>query len=278
MDLHDAATYFDDDPVTDGYTGDELFDAQTSSYDDSSADGATSRRRVISLAPDETIPTRRVLLIYGERWLVGNGSLDGFLGSEIRQHFVLKKATDLLALLTPSQAIAASAGTPVYAHKAYFKEVVNSLTDSEYDSQFNIFVAPGETAAKGSFFRDADGRLYHTRNDYLPVEGLRVCQADILDSDARNSAVFDGTTINQVTEVVTGSTTTVNSIWLDMPKFYRFRGMTDDQVQKGDIAVFVPTTLTPVTNQTFTLLSRKWRVLTVQSQIDCWAIHARSAS
>lgn len=278
MDLHDAATYFDDDPVVDGYTGAALFHAQSSSFDDSSSDGATARRRVLSLGPGIVMPTRRVLSLYGERWLVGNGSVDGFQGEAIRQHFVMKKATDLMALLTPGEALAAAAGTSVYVHKAYFKEVVNTLVDAEYDSQFNIFIAPGEPAAKASFFRDADGRLYHVRNDYLPVEGLRVCQSDILDTGARNDAVFDGGTVDPVTEARTGGSPTVSSIWLDMPKFYRFRAMSDDRIQPGDIAVFVPTSITPVQGQTFTLLGRKWRVVTVQAEEDCWAIHARSGA
>ncbi len=277
MDLYSAATYFDNDPVLDGYTGASLFDAQASSYDDSKSDGSTARRRVLSVAPGISMPTRRVVSMYGERWLIGSGALDGFQGDVIRQHYVSKKVTNLLALLTPSQALAASAGTPVYAQCMYYKDVVNTLTDSEYDTQWNIFVAPGEAAAKGSFFRDENSRLYRVRNDYLPVEGLRVCQSDMLDTDARNTATFDGGTYNPVTEAWSGSTTAVNSIWLDMPKFYRYRGTSDVKVEQGDIAVFVPTSITPKLNQTFTLLSKKWRVVSLQSEVDCWAIHARGA-
>jgi len=275
--IHDAARYFDNDPVTDGYTGAVLFNAQTASFDDSNSDGATLRRRVLSLAPGLSIPTRRVISMYGDRWLVGTGTPDGFLGSVIRQHFGMKRVTDNMTLYTPNQAVALSGGTAVYAHKFYFRDVVNNLTEAEFDTFWNIFVAPGEAAAKGSFFRDADGRFYRVRNDYLPVEGLRVCQSDTLDAAARTTAVFNTGSYNPITDSVSAGTTTVNCIKLEPPKFYRFRYVSDPKLEPGDLCIFVPGSFAATTGQTFTMDGRKWRVLGVETELDAKALHVRLA-
>jgi hypothetical protein len=275
MKLANAAIYFDNDPFLDGYTGTSLFSGQTASYDDSSSDGATIRRRVLSVAPSVTMPTRRVVSLYGDRWLVGTGTPDGFQGSVIRQHFSMKRVTDLMAVLTPAQALSAASGTPAYTQKMYFKDTVNSLTDAEYDTFWNVYLAPSETVVKGTFLRDASSVLYRVRGTYLPPEGLRVAQADELDSDAVKSCVFNTGAYNPTTDAFAAGSSTVSCIWLDMPKLFRFRHVSEAGMQAGDRAVLVPTSVTPVPNMVFTMDSLRWRVLSVQAELDAWVVHAR---
>lgn len=277
MDLHDVASFFDNDPVYDGYTGAFLFNVQAASFNDSTSDGATNRRRIFSMAPDVVIPTRRVLSLYGDRWLVGVGTPDGFGGSVIRQQFNAKRATDLVAVLTPAQALAAAVGTSAYVQKMYFKDVVNSITDSEYDAQWNVFISPTETAAKGTFLRDGSGRLYRVRNDYLPTEGLRVLQSDELDTDALQACVFDTGTKNPITEVVTAGTTALTCIQVDISKMYRFRHLSDGQIQPGDVALFIPTSLTLKQGMRFTMAGARWQVMHFQAEIDAQVAQVRRA-
>ena len=201
MELHQAALYFDRDPFYDGYTTAFLFKGQTASFDDSSADGATIRRRVLSLAPGLSIPFRRVVSLYDEKWIIGQGTPDGFDGREIRQNFVMKKATDLFSIVTPTELLANAIGVQAYGQKLYYKDTVNNLTDSEYDTQWNIFLAPTEPAQQGMFLRGEDGRVYRIRNDYVPAEGLRVNQSDVLDRDSFPVAIFNTGVYNPVTEV-----------------------------------------------------------------------------
>jgi hypothetical protein len=277
MDLHDAAVFFDNDPVLDGYSGAYLFDAQVASFDDSSSDGATNRRRVLSTGPDVTIPTRRVVSIHGDRWIVGTGTPDGFLGDVIRQHFNTKRATDLMALLTPAQALAAAAGTAAYAQRMYLKDTINALTDSEYDAQWNIFLAPGEPASKGTFLRDANARLYRVRNDYVPTEGLRILESDELDADAVRACTFSTGTFDPITETMSAGSSTVNCIAVDTPKFFRFRHVSDERIQPGDMALFVPAAITLKQGATFTMAGVLWRAMSVQPEIDAQVAHVRIA-
>lgn len=277
MDLSDASVYFDEDPVYDGYTGTFLFKAQVASFDDAQSDGATNRRRVLSTGPGVALPTRRVVNLYGDRWLVGNSTTDGFYGEVVRQHQAMKRVTDSMTLLTPGQLLTNAAGVSLYAHKYYFSDIAGAMDSAEIDTFWNIFVAPGEAAAKGSFFKDGNARLYRVRNDYLPVECLRVCQSDTLDPAALVSVTWGTGTYDPVNDTVSGSTTVVNAVVLDTPKFYRFRFVSDPTNVKGDVAVFVPTTLTPKAGDSFTMGGVKWRAVTVQAELDAWAVHARRA-
>lgn len=277
MDIADAATFFDDDPVYDAYTGLLLFYGQTASFDDSSSDGATNRRRVLSVAPDIVMPTRGGLKLYSDLWIVGTGTPDGFQGDPVRRHFSMKRVTNLAALLTPTEALAASVGTPVYIHKHYFKEVVNAGTSADVDNYWNVFIPPGEAASRGSFLRLEDDTLLRVRNDYLPVEGLRVLQSDQLDVGARTTAVFRTGTLNRATDTVSSGTSTVNAIVIEPSKFYRFEHMSEPAIQKGDMTVFVPTTITPRVDQQFAMSGKNWRVLYTVAENGCWALLARLA-
>lgn len=275
MDLLDASVYFDDDPVYDGYTAAFLFNAQVSSFNDSRSDGATDRRRILSVGPGLSLPTRQVVQFYSDYWVVGTGTPDGFYGEVARQHFNMKRATDLMSLLTPAQALTGAAGTSVWVHKLYFKDTANGITDSEADTYWNVFIAPGEAAAKGSFFKDATGRLYRVRNDYVESEGLRICASDSLEPNAFQTVVWGTGTFDPINDTISAGTVTANAIIFETEKFYRFKFESDASLQKGDTTVFVPTILAPKQGDQFTLLGKRWRALDVQAELDCWAVHAR---
>lgn len=275
MDLAAASTFFDEDPVSDGYTGTFLFYGQTASFDDSNSDGATNRRRVLSVGPTVVAPARRVIEMYGDRWIMGVGTPDGWMGEVVRQHFSMKRATDLVAVLTPGQALAAAAGTATYIHKHYFKESVNTQTNADLDTFWNVFIAPGEAAERGTILRFADGTLFRVRNEYLPVEGLRVLQSDQLEAGCLTTASFDTGTFDPITETRTAGTAVVAALQIEPSKFYNYRHLSDPHTSKGDLMVFVPTSLTPKSNAIFVMDGQRWRVVTVQAEMDAWAIHAR---
>lgn len=277
MDLHDAAAYFDDDPVLDGYTGALLFYGQSSSFDASKSDGSTFRRRSLSVAPGITLPPRQVLSIFGERWVAGYGTPDGFAGEPIRTSFNLKHVTDNLSILTPAEALAAAVGTQTWVHKIYLREQVNSQTDSEYDPQWNIFLSPNEAVSKGTFFRAADGTLYRTREEYMSIEGLRVAVSDQLDEPLL-SATFKGGVFDAVQDKFTGADTVVNAILLDISKLYRLRERSDGALAPGDIAVLVPNSVGAKTGSRFTLAGREWIVRSAQPELDATMLHARGAT
>lgn len=281
MKLSSAARFFDKDPVYDSYTGEELFRCQFSSFDDSQSSGATSRRRVLSTAPQYTLPTRRAVTIYDEVWVGGDSHLETFKGKPIRYSANLKKSSGLYNLLTPAQACLSATGVQAYGHGRYLKDTIDSTTSSEYDPFWNVFLSITETVTKGMFMR-LGSTLYRVRSRYITDDQYLLAQVDELDASCLRSATF---TQNGAYNIALDSFPVVSvatpAIVLDMPKFYRLRDGAEDYEKAGDITVFIPqSALTPVVNAVFTMPNaegtmKSWRVVTVNDELDAWALHVR---
>lgn len=276
MNLEKAALYFDRTPVYDGYSGEYLWRCQFSSFNDANAIGSTSVRRVLSIAPGLAIPERKVIQIFNDRWLVGDGNPDSWNGEPIRQSFNIRKSNFSAEILTPAQACLSQAGTQVYVQRAYFKDTVNPLTDADYDPFWNVFVAPGEAVAKGTFFR-IGSQLLRVRSAYLPVENLRIAQSDEVDVGPV-AAVFSTGAYNPVTDsTATGGISTF-VLMFDFTKAYRYLTQASDRVAAGDMNALVPSSaLTPVAGQLVGIAGVTWRILTVDTEADCRLLHLRRA-
>lgn len=276
MRMKDAAKRFNDALATDAYTGDELFFCAFTSYDDHAASGATARRRVLSLPEGVPIPVRSAIDLYSEIWLVGAGSADSFGGSVIRMAYAMRKTTDLAKLGTPAQAILNTAPTQAFVQKQYFKDTFDPTTESDSSISWNVFFSPHEDVPIGSFIVTSDLSL-RVRKTYLPVEGLRVAECDELDPDAFETAIFiENGTYNSTTDTYSTTAVTTPVFVLDYNKLYHLHTAGDAPYVAGDLAVLVPkTALTPVTGAQLTMRNTSWRVLTVQSELDCWLLHIR---
>lgn len=276
MRLKAAAVYFDDTPVADGYTGAFLWQCQFSSFNDANAVGSTSTRRILSIAPGLALPARRVVKIFDDRWLVGDGNPDSWKASQIRQSFNMKKATTLAAILTPAQACLGAAGITAYAQQIYFKDSVNTLNNADYDPFWNFFFAPGEPVGKGSYLR-AGSQLYRVRSSYLPLEDLRICQSDEVDAGPL-TAVFATGAYDPLSDSVSGGTVTTSVLMMDFTKAYNYLTQASDRVAAGDMNALVPAAaLTPETGKTVTIAGEVWRILTKSVEGDCWLLHLRRA-
>lgn len=279
MKLKNAARYFDNDTVTDGYTGAVLFKAQFSSFDGASPDGSFNRRRTVSVAPGIAPAPRRVVSVQGTRWVMGELVIDSFKDRAIRQTSAAKEVTDLFSLLTPAQAALKSPGTTLYGHRQYFKDTVNSLTDSNYDPQYEVFFAITESLKAGYFLKSANQYL-HIRSLQFANEGFWVAVSDELAlspaSDAEVTAAFAGT-YDPLTETAgTGVTTT--GVMLDMYKLYNFNTEADPRNQAGDMSLIVAkSAVTPSDNQIITIGGVKWRNIRFTSYHDAWNVQIRRA-
>lgn len=276
MRLKAAATFFDDTPVYDGYTGAFLWKCQFSSFNDANAVGSTSTRRILSIAPGLALPARRVVKIFDDRWLVGDGNPDSWKGEQIRQSFNMKKATSLATVLTPAQACLAQAGTEAYCQQIYFKDSINSQNNADYDPFWNFFFAPGEAVGKGSFLR-AGGKVYRVRSAYLPLEDLRICQSDEVDAGPL-TAVFATGAYNSITDTVAAGSVTTSVLMMDFTKAYSYLTQASERQAAGDMNALVPASaLTPEVGKRVTISGVTWKILSKDVEGDCWLLHLRRA-
>lgn len=276
--LTDVAKHFDDIPVTDGYTGAFLFNAQFSTFRESGTDSSVSERRIMSMAPGLSAPARGVICALGEYSLIGFGVQDGIFGGSIRQSLWTRRVTDTFTKLTPGQAALASTGTDFKGHKAYLKDTVNGATNSEYDPFWDISAAPYEGLAKGDFLK-AGSTYYRVRSAHLDLSGLTIASSDELDSGARVSVTFSGTgAYAPITDTYATGTTTTYGMLLDRYKWYEQLTQADRQSLAGDMTLSVATSaVTPVIGKECTIASRTWKILNVTAFSDAWELHIRRA-
>lgn len=276
MDLVDASSYFDQDEVRDGYTHSLLFWGHTLPHDDHTSSGATARRRTLVTSPETVAPARRVVLINGEYWLVGNSNPDSFQGEVTRLNFGLKKSSGLARLLTPAEAALKAPGRTLHIQREYFRDVANAQTDSEWDTMWNVFCPFNEPAAKGMFLRLGTS-LMRIRNLYSSVDEFKVAEADELDADALQRIEFiKKAKPNLVTGAQASESVFVDAIQIDFPKSYSFRLESEAKGEPGDKAVIVAKqSVTPAVGAGFTMAGASWRVMSVVSSGDSWMLHAR---
>ena len=273
---HSAAIFFDREVVRDGYTGAVLFKAQIKNFNDSSSTGATLRRRVLSTAPTNSLPARGCIQLGNLRWIGGLGLMDTFQGRDIRHTYNIRVGSSLFDILSPANACTgATAAFPAYAYEEFFKDNQDTGVTSSYDTFWNIFLSPSEPVAVGTFLRSG-GRLLRVRQTYINAEELRVAESDELDADWSQMVVFSDLGVyDPVTDTYSSTTISVKAIQMDSFKLYKWRAEAEAQKKPGDRTVIVPTTVTPVVGSSFTMVGRAWRVLSVQPEIDAWALHAR---
>ena len=271
-----SAQRFSNTPVYDAYTGALLYYGRLAAHDDHSSSGATSRRRTLTTDPATAAPARAAVLTLGEHWLVGTSNVDQYKGVDIRRSYDLKKATDLANMLSPAEACLASDGTQAYVRREWYRDQLDAVTSSEYDTMWNVFIAAGELPARGKYIRTSDG-LLRIRNSYLAQELLWIAECDQLDGPPL-AATWLAKVPNPITQKDTEVPTAVNVIRLDMAKFYRYEVQSDSSYAPGDTVFMLPKTQgTPKVGDNISIAGTKYRVITVKTELDAWALKSRLA-
>lgn len=281
MKLASAAVYFDRDSVYDAYTSALLFKAQFASYDGSQPDGSFSRRRTISVGPSIVHPTRSVVDVHGEKWIVGEFVTDGFFDKPIRKTASAKLVTDLFTFVSPGTAALGGAGTTsAYGQANYFKDTVNTPTTSDYSPQYEITFGSNEVVPDEYFLRSPTD-LYHVRTVYTALEGFQVATADLIGVTEYGenkfvTVVFSGG-VDPVTELPsTGVTTT--GILLYSYKLYYYATEADPKNNQGDKTLIVAqSAVTPENGASITVDGEPYRIFSVNEYHDSWNLHVRRA-
>jgi hypothetical protein len=271
-----VASYFNNDPVYDAYTGAYLFNCHSKANTDQTSAGATIRRRSMTTTVDTAAPARGVITLLGEPWLMGNSTVDSFQGVEIRRIWDIKRGTSSMSMLTPAEACADADGTLVYAQKELYRDSGNPKAYSDWDPLWGVSVASIEAAGvRGKFLREGSA-LYRVRGVYAEVNGLSVLEADEFDIDARQDATFITGALNLVTDKFDEVSTTLPVVQADSLKFYRYRAQVEADNQPGDRVVFVAAaSIAPQPNSELTMMGERWRVLTTIVEQDARVLRVR---
>jgi hypothetical protein len=279
MKLKQVSRFFDTCPVYDAYSGATLFKIQTSTFLESSAEGSTAARRVISLDPSLNVPAHSCILALGQIWIAGASNPDEWKGSAIRKAYWTKLATDNFNLLSPGQAALSSTGQAIFGSKAYLRDALNGGTDSQLDPVWDISLSADSTAQRGYFLKSAN-TLYRVRVSYQDVDGFRTCQSDEVDEPVTNVTFTTNSTYNPVSDSYDPTYIATTAVTLDYAKTYVKTSAADIKSEVGDLCMVVSKSAATVsTGQALEIMTGKfkgaWRVLAALSEHDAWNLHIR---
>ena len=281
MRLLNAAKTFNQDSVSDGYSGAFLFKAQFASYDAAAMGGNFQRRRTVSTVPSSSPAARRVVSVQGVRWVMGELQLDSYKDKPIRQSCSAKIVTDLFSLRSPAQAALRGTGIrDIYGSAEYTKHTTNTQTTSEYASFYEVTMGSVENIQTGCFLRSPT-RYLHIRNVQIMPEGFVTLACDEISLDSSSVKNCEVTVtlagaFDPITETEAAGTD-VTGILVEMYQLYEYHTQSIDTTKSGDMSLILANTVTVTAGQLITLNSQAWRVINFTPYLDAWNVHIRRA-
>ena len=300
MKLANAAKYFDRVSMADAYTGTAMpYKVQFSTFEETDPDGSVARRRTMSMAPGLTLPTRRVVSLLGEIWLLGEPSADAVFDKVIRQTVPMRRVTNLAQALTPGQMVAASTGLAIYGRLEQVKNTVDMATSSDYFPFFTLTLAGADFKNLNSdwaqvpgFFRIEDGTLFRCRTSYPAEDGMTVVEADLIDRYGLTQAQVTTGAYDPVTDTFAGTTSTFQTLVMPTHQLYR-RKAEAEKFKPEDLTVLVRfadypapkvgtplqiripdfNSAAPAPNAPFSPV----QIVGITLEADCWNLHVRRA-
>lgn len=274
MRLAAAASYFDDQILTDAY-GTATIRGQFDLFDDSKRDGVSTRRRILSVAPDTVIPARRALRFDGYVWLVGSGNPDYFGASAIRRKYVLHEADGLAQIRTLAEFLSGVAGLSAYAALEWVKAIKEIDESSELTDMMSVVLASTESPP-GLGILTLSGKHYLLREPHESSAGFMAVLVEEVKEPAIEVGSFTGRTYEPVSDTWTGASAPVSFLRLRWQSHFRYLSQRTPTYQAGDdVLVCLQSAATPKANDRITLSDGAWQVISARPEGGCWSLHAR---
>jgi hypothetical protein len=277
MRLLSVARKFDTLVARDAY-GSSTFMAQFEPLSFSKVDGVAIKKRQISVAPGVQMPSRGVMAIDDQVYLVGDGAPDYHNGAPIRVSYVIQGATGLANLHSIASAIAQTAPVTAYAALVFSKYMPEANDNSRYPPQYQVFLAGSESAPADSLIQ-LDGKWFLVKQSYISTSGLRIALANELDEPAFETVTYGDRTYDPVTDTYSASNSSVRVLRVKWSEHFHYLTKADETYQRGDIQVMALKTAMPsvAPSDLLTLSDGVWRVLSVQDEGTTVSLHMRRA-
>lgn len=277
MNLGLAAGFFDSVPVADGYTGQTLFNAQLEPYDDSRRDSVQSGRRILATRPDVVAPSRGVVGIGADRWILGQRNPDWFQGVEIRSKYVMAQADGLATLGSIQEHLAGSGTVQAYYSKSWVKDSKDIEESSARTGVYHFYMARSETVEPGDMIV-SEGQTYIVQQSYITTLGMIAAEADQLGA-ALVSATLTPVTYNVVTEAeVVGTAITASALSLRWQSHFRYLSESSPKFNPGDSVVVMRATgvPAPTTSDNLQVNGTDYRILAAHLEDSLWKMHVEA--
>lgn len=276
MKLTSAAKHFDKLVISDAYTPATTFKGQIVPYDDSTRDGATVVRRILSVAPTVAIPARGSITFGGQQWLVGALAPDYFNNTAIRHKYPIHRCDGLATIKTIQQALQNSSGSTAYSSLLWVKAAKEvEVSSGEFDV-LNMYFSTYETITERTLV-SLGSRWYLIRTSYVSSAGFRVAVVDELPEPVLETVTLQSRTFNPITETYSSTPTYAAAIRLRWQSSFEYLSAASETYQRGDLQLMLLKTVTPKVQDALTLSDGNWRVLSVLDEGTHWSAHLRRA-
>jgi hypothetical protein len=274
--LTQAARYFDRLPMVDSYSpGSTLFKCQFDQYDDSKQDGSTVERRIMSVAPGTTIPTRRAIRGGGLDWIVGDLSPDFFKSTAIRHKYILHRSEGLSDICTPAQLLANTVGFSAHTSRTWVKGNNETDESSGVFNVYNLYFAAGEPVTRLHIVK-VGSSYYLVRETYGVTAGFHVAVCDELEPPVTETVLYGSRTYDPVAETYTGATPSIKVLRVRWQSKFDYLSRGTEKFMSGDdVVVALQSAITPKPGDKIPLSDGDRAVLSAYAQGGCWYIHAR---
>lgn len=283
MEFTAAASFFDNQPVLDAYTGATLFMAQPDLYDAAVRDAETGWRRTLSTAA-AVFPARGCVQIANDRFVAGRSVRDYFQGEVVREHVLLHPTDQLIAAGFPAEFLAGGIiAVSFYAGLSWLKERKVETTTSETSTIYDVYCSVSETSVReGVILKTQDGNYLRVLGADLRSGGLMVLVTYELGADALRPVSYTATgAYDPAADSSSASAPILIDAFVeDFQSNYRYKTSAATKYDRADKVVTVrmsdlpnpvPGDLLEDQGETFRLLERQ------ADPGGCWELHVRPA-
>lgn len=276
MKLKNVAKLFDRLTLADAYNPATTLMGQFDLFDDSKRDGMTIERRILSVAPEVSMPARRTLIADGITWLVGDSQRDYYKSEPIRSKHVLHQATELASVKTFAEAIQSAAGYQAWAARLWVKSSKEIDISSDLTNVYDIYFARGEPILEASLIR-MDSRWHLVRTIYPSSAGFLVALTDELPEPVVTSVTLKSRTYNPTADTYTETSKTVTVIRIRWQSFFRYPVRAADKYKAGDVVLIIrKADGSTKAGDKLTVAGETMLVVSVDEDGTNWVVHLRN--
>lgn len=233
MRLRDVANRFNQTECRDAYSNAVAFKAQVLPYDEVRRDAVTLERRIFSVDPSVTLPSRRAVSAMGSVWLLGLPNVDQFMGSDIRYGYVAQAATSLSSVNTVGKLVNSVAGSQAYAGRAWVKNPAFTEQSSDLSVMYDVYLGLDEVVNENDLI-SYQGEYLIARAVHKTEAGFLRVTAETLGPSALSSATVSWGAYNPVTDTSNSSSATLPVLKIRWQTLFEYGNAQAPSFDAGD--------------------------------------------
>lgn len=242
MNLHSAASFFDNTVCVDVADSSSVFLAQFDLFDDAKRDGITADRRIVSTSPKAVIPSGRVFATEDQQaWILGDLSVDYFKAKPVRHKYITQKA-DLDAVVLSVGAELQNQSVPsIKTSRTWLKNMKEVDFSSAMVNVYNFYFSSTQPITQSELVK-SDGRYYLVRAVYMSAGGFKTAVCDELDEPVKVSAQLRTRTYVPVTDTTSEVVTPLTALKIRWQSHFTYMYEGSQKFHQGDLVLAVLTT------------------------------------